>query len=63
MVLGLKPLGKPATSDKKLSVRQNLGIAWSKGLRPTEKPFPHELPSARKNQGLAWSSDSNLWGN
>ena len=37
MVLGLKPLGKPATSDQKLSVRQNLGIAWS--------------------------SDSSLWGN
>ena len=37
MVLGLKPMGKLVTSKKKLSTRQN--------------------------QGLAWSSDSNLLGN
>ena len=37
MVLRLKPMGKLATSKKKLS--------------------------ARLNQGLAWSSDLNLWGN
>ena len=29
MVLGLKPLGKLATFKKKLSARQNQGLAWS----------------------------------
>ena len=28
MVLGLKPMGKLATSKKKLSTRQNQGLAW-----------------------------------
>ena len=29
MVLGLKPIGKLATSKKKLSARQNQALAWS----------------------------------
>ena len=29
MVLGLKPMGKLATPKKKLSIRQNQGLAWS----------------------------------
>ena len=41
MVLGLKLMGKLATSKKKKKKKLN----------------------TRQNQGLAWFSNSNLWGN
>ena len=57
MVLRLKLMGKLITLDKYLS-------CMVLGLKPMGKliSFDNYL-SVRQNQGLAWSSDSNLWGN
>ena len=33
------------------------------GLKPMEKPTTYQKSSFGQNQGIAWSSDSNLWGN
>ena len=34
------------------------------GLKPMGKPTTYQyLPSFGQNQGIVWSSDSNLWGN
>ena len=33
------------------------------GLKPMEKPTTSKNIGFGQNQGLAWSSDSNLWGN
>ena len=60
MVLGLKPMGKPTTSGK--------SKFWTKprscmvlGLKLMGKPTTlRKTISFGQNQGLAWSSDSNL---
>ena len=65
MVLGLKPMGKLATSKKKKTkykIEPRSCMAF--GLKPTGKLATSKKKlSTRQNQGLAWSSDSNLWGN
>ena len=32
-------------------------------LKPMEKPTTYQKSGFGQNQGIAWSSDSNLWGN
>ena len=66
IVLGLKPMGKPSTKNF------NYYKYWTEprpcivlGLKPMGKPSTKTLiiTSVGQNQGLAWSSDSSLWGN
>ena len=66
MVLGLKPMGKLTTSKKKgakYQTERRSCIVF--GLKPMGKlaTLKKKELSTRQNQGLAWSSDSNLWGN
>ena len=64
MVLGLKLMGKLITFDNYLSVRLEPRSCMVLGLKPMGKliTFDNYL-SVRQSQGLAWSSNSNLWGN
>ena len=64
MVLGLKPMGKLITCDNYLGVRSEPRSCMVLELKPMEKliTFDNYL-SVRQNQGLAWSSNSNLWEN
>ena len=56
MVLGLKPMGKPTTYQYLSSMVL--------GLKLMGKPTTYQyLSSFGQNQGIVWSSDSNLWGN
>ena len=60
MVLRLKLMGKLATSKKKLSETEPRSCMVL-GLKPMGKLVTSKKKlSARQNQGLAWSSDSNL---
>ena len=65
MVLELKPMGKLATSKKKKTKYQTKPRSYMVlGLKPMGKlATSRKKLSTRQNQGLAWSSDSNLWGN
>ena len=68
MVLGLKPMGKPNIKKKNENYK-----CWTEprpcmvlGLKPMGKPSikkKKKITSSGQNQGLAWSSDSSLWGN
>src|SRR6266700_3253241 len=65
MVLGLKPMGKPSTKKRKSQV-----LDRTKALHgPRTQAYGEtkykkgNLTSFGQNQGLAWSSDSSLWGN
>ena len=63
MVLGLKPMGKLVTS-KNIQVLDRTKVLhgpWTQTYGETS--HLKKYPSARQNQGIAWSSDSNLWGN
>ena len=64
MVLGLKLMGKLITFDNYLSVRLEPRSCMVLRLKPMGKliTFDNYL-SVRQSQGLAWSSNSNLWGN
>ena len=63
MVLGVKPMGKLITRDKYLSVTESRSCMVL-GLKPMGKLITRDkYLSVRQNQGLAWSSDSNLWEN
>ena len=64
MVLGLKLMEKLITFDNYLSVRLEPRSCMVLGLKPMGKliTFDNYL-SVRQSQGLAWSSNSNLWGN
>ena len=62
MVLGLKPMGKPTTSEN-TSFEQNQGLAWSSDSNLWGNQLLQKTISFGQNQGLGWSSDSNLWGN
>ena len=63
MVLGLKPMGKPTTLKKsKFWTEPRYCMVF--GLKPMGKPTTlSKNLSFGQNQGIAWSSDSNLWGN
>ena len=70
MVLGLKPMGKLATSKKEK--KKNEVLDRTKVLYGPRTQTYGETSyfkkkktklSTRHNQGLAWSSDSSLWGN
>ena len=63
MVLRLKPMGKP-TSLRKSKFLTKSRSCMILGLKPMAKPTTlRKTISFGQNQGLAWSSDSNLWGN
>ena len=62
MVLGLKPKGKPSTlKDHKFWTEPRPCMVL--GLKPLGKRSTKKIISFGQNQGLAWSSDSSLWGN
>ena len=64
MVLGLKLMGKLITFDNYLSVRLEPRSCMVLELKPMGKlTTPDKYISVRQNQGLAWSSNSNLWEN
>ena len=63
MVLGLKPMGKLATSRKTQVLDRTKILHGSQTQTYGETSYFKKNPSTRQNQGLAWSSDSNLWGN
>ena len=65
MVLGLKPMGKLATSKKKKKqVQDRTEILHGPRTKSFgETSYFQKKQSTRQNQGLAWSSESNLWGN
>ena len=65
MVLGLKPMGKPSTQKKKHKFWTEPRPCMVLGLKPMGKPSTQKKKniSFGQNQGLAWSSDSSLWGN
>ena len=66
MVLELKPMGKLTTSKKKkeqvLDRTKVLHGPRTQTYGETSY-FKKKKLSTRQNQGLAWSSDSNLWEN
>ena len=64
MVLGLKPMGKPTTLRKNTMFWTELRSCMVLGFKLMRKliTFDNYL-SVRQNQGLAWFSDSDLWGN
>ena len=64
MILGLKPMGKLATSKRETKYQTEPRSCMVLGLKPMGKLATSKKKlSTRQNQGLAWSSDSNLWGN
>ena len=63
MVLGLKPMGKPTTlrNYKFWTESRSCMVV---GLKLMGKPITlRKTLSFGQNQGLVWSSNSNLWGN
>ena len=65
MVLGLKPMGKPSTKRKSFKFWTEPRPCVVLGLKPMGKPstLKKKIISFGQNQGLAWSSESSLWGN
>ena len=63
MILGFKPMEKPTTLRKSKFWTEPRSCMVL-GLKPMEKPTTlRKTISFGQNQGLAWSLDSNLWGN
>ena len=63
MVLGLKPVGKLVTS-RKVYVRDRAKVLHGPRIQTYwETGYVKKNLSTRQNQGLAWFSNSNLWGN
>ena len=64
MVLGLKPMGKPSTQEK-LQVLDGTKILHGPRTQSYGETqyLKEELTSFGQNQGLAWFTDSGLWGN
>ena len=61
MVFGLKPMRKLITCDNYLGVRSEPRSCMVLELKPMGKLITFDkYLSVRQNQGLAWSSDSNL---
>ena len=63
MVLGLKPMGKLVTSKNIQVLNRTKVLHGPRTQIYGETNYFKKYLSARQNQGLAWSSDSNLWGN
>ena len=65
MVLELKPMGKPSTQKKKLQVLDKTKALHGPRTQAygETKYSKEKTTSFGQNQGLAWSSDSSLWGN
>ena len=61
MVLGLKPLGKLDTLT--VEVLDRTKVLHGPRTQTYGETRHSKGPSAKQNQGLAWSSDLNLWGN
>ena len=62
MVLGLKPMGKPTTYKNQVLDRTRV-LHGPRTQTYGETNYLEEKLSFGQNQGIAWSSDSNLWGN
>ena len=63
MVFGLKPIGKSTTLRNYKFWRESRSCMVLE-LKPMRKPTTlRKTISFGQNQGLAWSLDSNLWGN
>ena len=65
MVLGLNPLGKLATSKKNKVLDKTKVLHGPRTQTYGETSYfqKKKKTSTRQNRGLAWSSDSILWGN
>ena len=78
MVVGLKPMEKPSTQKKNYKFSTEPRPCMVLGLKPMgktkalhgprtqaygETKYTRKITSFEQNQGLAWSSDSSLWGN
>src|SRR6266702_466581 len=65
MILGLKPMGKPSTKKKISQVLDRTkALHGPRTQAYGETKYKKEnITSFGQNQGLAWSSDSSLWGN
>ena len=63
MVLGLKPMGKLDTSQKLKVLDKTKVLLGPRTQTYGETSYFKKNLSTRQNQGFAWSSDSNLWGN
>ena len=61
MVLGLKPMGKPTTYQNQVLDRTRV-LHGPRTQTYGETNYLSKL-SFGQNQGIAWSSDLNLWGN
>ena len=63
MVLGLKLIRKPTTWKKNWVLDRTKVLHGPRTQTYGETNYLEEKLSFRQNQGIAWSSDSNLWGN
>ena len=63
MVLELKPMGKPTTWKKNQVLDRTKVLPGPRTQTYGETNYLEEKSSFGQNQGIAWSSDSNLWGN
>ena len=64
MVLGLKPMGKPSTKkDLSQVLDRTKALHGPRTQAYGETKYIKKILSFGQNQGLAWSSDSSLWGN
>ena len=63
MVLGLKPMGKPSTKEKSKVLDRTKALHGPRTQTYGETKYKRKIKSFGQNQGLAWSSDSSLWGN
>ena len=61
MDLGLKPMGKLVTP--KIQMLERTQVLHGPLTQTYGETSHSKGISARQNQGLAWSSDSNLWAN
>ena len=61
MVLGLKPIGKPTTYQNQILDRTK--VLHGPRIQTYGETNYLSILSFGQNQGIAWSSDSNLWGN
>ena len=63
MVLGLKPMGKPTTKNAKFWTKPRYCMVLR--LKLMGKPTTYKKLSKTKFwiEGIAWSLNSNLWGN
>ena len=63
MVFGLKPMGKLVTSKNIQVLDRTKVLHGPRTQTYGETNYLKTILSFGQNQGIAWSSDSNLWGN